>query len=140
MAANQNTKLEEEVNKLKGKVTKLEATAQHQESLIIALQKKCKTERKLASRNSVQLEIGRMAIPRTCREAFSGDQSVPSGMYWIDPDGQGIGDDPINVYCNMATGTNVIPQLSRRVSLVVFNHSQRAVLRIRIARVNFNCM
>jgi hypothetical protein len=27
------------------------------------------------------------------------------GNYWIDPDGQGVGDDPIFVYCDMATGT-----------------------------------
>jgi hypothetical protein len=26
-------------------------------------------------------------------------------MQWIDPDGQGIGDDPIYVYCDMTTGT-----------------------------------
>ena len=48
-------------------------------------------------------------IPRTCREARSTNQSLPSVMYWIDPDRQGIGDDgPIYVYCNMATGTKVM--------------------------------
>jgi hypothetical protein len=26
-------------------------------------------------------------------------------MYWIDPDGEGVGDDPIYVSCDMATGT-----------------------------------
>lgn len=43
-------------------------------------------------------------IPRTCREAQSGDPTLRSGMYWIDPDGQGIGDSPIYVYCDMAKG------------------------------------
>lgn len=44
--------------------------------------------------------------PRTCTEAR--DSGLPefkeSGMYWIDPDGLGIGDKPIYVYCNMTSG------------------------------------
>jgi hypothetical protein len=30
--------------------------------------------------------------------------SLQSGMQWIDPDGQGVGDDPIYVYCDMTSG------------------------------------
>ena len=41
---------------------------------------------------------------RTCHETRLSDLTLSSGMYWIDPDGQGIGDDPIYVYCDMATG------------------------------------
>ena len=38
----------------------------------------------------------RNAIFRTCRELLLADpSSLKSGMYWIDPDGQGVGDDPI---------------------------------------------
>ncbi len=44
------------------------------------------------------------SMPRTCREARAADPSLNSGMYWIDPDGQGVGDDPIYVYCDMAKG------------------------------------
>ena len=44
--------------------------------------------------------------PRTCAEAR--DSGLPeykqSGMYWIDPDGVGIGEDSIYVYCDMTTG------------------------------------
>jgi hypothetical protein len=43
-------------------------------------------------------------MPRTCREARAANPSLSSGMYWIDPDGQGVGDDPIYVYCDMAKG------------------------------------
>jgi uncharacterized coiled-coil protein SlyX len=43
--------------------------------------------------------------PRTCKEIHSNDPSSPSGMYWIDPDGQGVGDDSIYVHCDMTTGT-----------------------------------
>lgn len=31
-----------------------------------------------------------------------------SGMYWIDPDGLGIGDGPIYVYCDMKTGKRIL--------------------------------
>lgn len=41
---------------------------------------------------------------RTCRELRATDPTLTSGMYWIDPDGQGVGEDPINVYCDMTTG------------------------------------
>jgi hypothetical protein len=44
--------------------------------------------------------------PRTCLEAR--DSGLPefkeSGMYWIDPDGVGIGDGAIYVHCDMKTG------------------------------------
>ena len=44
--------------------------------------------------------------PRTCLEAR--DSGLPefkeSGMYWIDPDGIGIGDGVIYVHCDMKTG------------------------------------
>jgi hypothetical protein len=45
---------------------------------------------------------------RTCREIRSNDLSLPSGMYWIDPDGQGVGDDAIFVHCDMTTGNLLI--------------------------------
>ena len=44
------------------------------------------------------------AMPRSCAEALSIDPSLQTGVYKIDPDGTIIGDDPIEVYCNMETG------------------------------------
>ena len=44
------------------------------------------------------------ATYRTCREVRDSNPTLTSGMYWIDPDGQGVGDAPISVYCNMTTG------------------------------------
>ena len=44
------------------------------------------------------------ATPRTCREVRDSNPTLTSGMYWIDPDGQGVGDAPISVYCNMTAG------------------------------------
>ena len=49
-------------------------------------------------------QSGKSGIPRTCRELRAANPSLASGMQWIDPDGQGIGDDPIYVYCDMSTG------------------------------------
>ena len=46
----------------------------------------------------------RVAIFRTCKELRQADPSLDSGMYWIDPDGHGVGDDSIYVQCDMATG------------------------------------
>ena len=47
---------------------------------------------------------GKSATPRTCREVRDSNPTLTSGMYWIDPDGQGVGDAPISVYCNMTAG------------------------------------
>ena len=91
------------------KVTRLEETVQQQESLIIALRK----EMPSASSDCVPINValndnqsvGKIAlVPRTCREVHAAEPSLNSGMHWIDPDGQGVGDDPIYVYCDMAKG------------------------------------
>ena len=47
---------------------------------------------------------GKKVFPRTCREALVSNPLLPSGMYWIDPDGSATGDDPIYVHCDMETG------------------------------------
>lgn len=55
-----------------------------------------------------RLMSGRGRTPRTCREIYSSEPSSTSGMYWIDPDGHGVGDDAIHVYCDMATGNGIL--------------------------------
>ncbi len=47
------------------------------------------------------------AMFRTCNEARTADPSLTSGMYLIDPDGQSVGDPPINVFCDMTTGNGL---------------------------------
>ena len=44
------------------------------------------------------------APAKTCLEALTNDPNLKSGMYWIDPDGLGIGDAAIYVYCNITSG------------------------------------
>jgi hypothetical protein len=88
--------LEIKNRQLEDKVIRLESKVQQLESSLEALQE---------NRKSVNPLTGRSAIQRTCREAHLADPSLDSGMHWIDPDGQGVGDDPIYVHCDMTTGT-----------------------------------
>ncbi|EFX62125.1 hypothetical protein DAPPUDRAFT_120497 [Daphnia pulex] len=88
---------------LEEKVIRLESTVRQLES-VIALQENT------AASKSVDPLTERSSIPRTCREARLMDPSLNSGMHWIDPDGQGVGDDPIYVHCDMTTGTTSVPQ------------------------------
>jgi hypothetical protein len=82
--------LEIKNRQLEEKVIRLESKVQQLESSLEALQENIKSVNPLTGRSSIQ---------RTCREAHLADPSLDSGMHWIDPDGQGVGDDPIYVYC-----------------------------------------
>ncbi len=93
-------------NNLESKVVQLEEKVQHQESLLIALQSQEPISSKSVS--AISQPSGKVYVLRTCKETRAADPSLGSGMYWIDPDGQGVGDDPIYVYCNMATGSTEI--------------------------------
>ena len=93
------------VNLLETKVTQLEAQLEQQESLLESLQSKEKTHLyNSAIANPSSTSYFSASIARTCREARAADPALISGMYWIDPDGQGVGDDPIKVYCDMTSG------------------------------------
>jgi hypothetical protein len=76
--------------------------------LELALQNERKINSKSFSKYEEAIEIqssGKSAsTQRTCREVRLANPSLTSGMHWIDPDGQGVGDDPIFVYCDMTTG------------------------------------
>ncbi|XP_046645819.1 uncharacterized protein LOC124336165 [Daphnia pulicaria] len=102
------------VIQLEAKNVQLEVKIQDQErrltSLLEAAELPVSTDSKLFPVNkeiSIQSN-GRSGIPRTCRELRAADPSLSSGMHWIDPDGQGVGDDPIYVYCDMTSGSTSI--------------------------------
>ncbi|XP_046632041.1 contactin-associated protein-like 2 isoform X2 [Daphnia pulicaria] len=63
---------------------------------------------KASEKNSHTSVTSRGVIPRSCHEARLADPSLSTGVYWIDPDGQGVGDDPIQVNCDMSSGTTII--------------------------------
>ena len=93
-------------------MTRLEAKVQEQETMLNFLLQANEfpvspTGSKSIAANNRQNVIqssGKSGIPRTCRELQATNPSLPSGMHWIDPDGQGVGGDPIYVFCNMASG------------------------------------
>ena len=94
------------------KVTRLETKVNEQETIINFLLQANELpisptgSKSIAANNRqniIQLS-GKSGIPRTCRELRAANPSIASGMQWIDPDGQGIGDDPIYVYCDMSSG------------------------------------
>jgi len=39
---------------------------------------------------------------------IAGTSTAKSGMYWIDPDGVGVGDEPIYVHCDLETGVTSV--------------------------------
>ena len=103
--------LESMVIGLKWKVTGLEETLQQQELLIKELQKERQSTESIPNNLALNFEpsMGKSAtFSRMCRELRASDPSLTSGMHWIDPDGQGVGDDPIYVYCDMTNGTQFI--------------------------------
>ena len=97
------------------KVTRLETKVNEQETIINFLLQANELpvsptgSKSIAANNRQNIiqssgKSGKSGIPRTCREFRAANPSIASGMQWIDPDGQGIGDDPIYVYCDMSTG------------------------------------
>jgi hypothetical protein len=97
--------LASKVKQLEAKNVQLEVKIQDQErrtSLLEAAELPVSTD-SVNNENSIP-STGKSKTPRTCRELHATDPSLPSGMQWIDPDGQGLGDDPIYVYCDMTSG------------------------------------
>ena len=112
------TNLEAKVKCLEANVTQLEETVKRQELWLYDL-----TEQLTAAEEQVMSVVSLLksaesspskdnsiqqinVIHRTCHDAYAADSSLKSGMYWIDPDGHGIGDDPIRVHCNMTIGNS----------------------------------
>ncbi len=90
---------------LEGKVLKLESRVRNLEEEIGRLEPKTnKASLHIAS----QKKMRQKPVHRTCTEIGEADSSLTSGMYWIDPDGSEVGDDPIFVFCDMTTGTILI--------------------------------
>ncbi len=49
---------------------------------------------KASEKNSHTSVTSNGVIPRSCHKAQLADPSLSTGVYWIDPDGQNVGDDP----------------------------------------------
>ncbi|XP_057365354.1 uncharacterized protein LOC130699603 [Daphnia carinata] len=90
--------LADKIVDLETKVGRLEAKIEKQDSLLAVLKKGHKP---LKDNIDINQHRRQNATLRTCHEIHVANPSYPSGMYWIDPDGQGIGDPPIHVHCDM---------------------------------------
>lgn len=90
------------------KIRDQEFRLQNYANQIVSLQEKIQQLESILHDNLKLPTANNKAIfsPRTCQEAR--DSGLPefseSGMYYIDPDGVGIGDPSIYVYCDMKTG------------------------------------
>ena len=115
-----NIRLEEKVSELEARNAQLEIKVQEQEKILISLMvqtNQTETTDKSFLYNRENKSIGKSGTARTCRELLMTNPSLPSGMQWIDPDGQGVGDDPIYAYCDMTSGT----RYTRKFKLVLIN-------------------
>ncbi|XP_057368939.1 uncharacterized protein LOC130690004 [Daphnia carinata] len=102
----------DEKQDLLSKFNVLESRIQQLETVFVSMfprQKETASRHQTSVENSFESPPKSVGMARTCAELHAADPSLPSGLHLIDPDGQGVGDNPINVYCNMTTGTTAIP-------------------------------
>lgn len=102
--------LADQVGRHETKIQQLEAKIVHQDDQIAKM-----TSSSAANTNNKGVEplpiisngkdVGKLFMPRTCHEARNTDPTLVSGLHWIDPDGTNVGDSPIQVYCDMTSGT-----------------------------------
>ena len=96
------TNLEE----IEGLNKRMETKLEENEKKIRELSKVKELEESLLDLESIMKSLLRNGIHfKTCADLRATNPFLQSGMYWIDPDGQGIGDDPIRVFCDMTNGT-----------------------------------
>ena len=98
-----NVEIKVEVGQLKKKNVELE---QKLESILTTPVDKGNHARKQNS--AVISGSGRDFLPRSCYELKATNPSAQSGLYFIDPDGQINGDDPVQAYCDMDTSIKLL--------------------------------
>lgn len=93
-------------DEMDAKLRDQELRLQNHASQIVSLREEIQRLESILHNNNLKSQNKAVFSPRTCQEAL--DSGLPefsqSGMYWIDPDGVGIGDGSIYVYCDMTTG------------------------------------
>ncbi|XP_057368213.1 uncharacterized protein LOC130689201 [Daphnia carinata] len=102
--------LETKVIALEAKIAALEEKAEQQESVLTTLQNEQENTTPMVA-DTIEIDhqiVKNNPIYRTCYEMSEANPLLDSGMYWIDPDGKGIGDDAFTVYCNMTSGSTLI--------------------------------
>ena len=108
----ENSLLKQELMLMKSKASRLESQVlRHQLQLDIILKENPTKADVLGKSNSSEVNDNLLNVserysgfPRTCQDIIDGNPFAPSGQYWIDPDGQNAGDNPIYVDCVMTIG------------------------------------
>ena len=97
--------IEVQFGRLKDEVEQLESKI-HQQDLLLASYASLLSQvhHQLDKSNLLNKAGPNGVMPRSCHEIRMADPSLPNDVYWIDPDGQDIGEDPIQVNCDMSTG------------------------------------
>lgn len=97
-------------DEMDAKLRDQELRLQNHASQIVSLREEIQRLESILHNNNLKSQNKAVFSPRTCQEAL--DSGLPefsqSGMYWIDPDGVGIGDGSIYVYCDMTTGITAV--------------------------------
>ena len=105
--------LEAKVKSLERNVTQLNILIKQQQVLLATLSSERPVNHVSSVDNSNRhLHRQHNSIYRTCHEARVANSTLTSGVYWIDPDGQGIGDAPILVDCDMEKGIKLAKRFS----------------------------
>lgn len=107
---NLNDKFREQLSPLESKVKLLQKELDDNISTIDRLNKKV-AKLESVSTGSPSIHDRGTNIPRSCQELKSTDPTLTTGSYLIDPDGTGVGDSAITVFCDMTTGNQRIIQL-----------------------------
>ena len=63
-------------------------------------------------------KMSKSLIARTCLEIHLSQPDAKSDMYWIDPDGPGVGETPIYVFCDMTVGKQLIQHSVKKVVIL----------------------
>lgn len=109
---------EAEMIRLTEKLIHLETRIQKQETLLFTLTKQRAPTGKKDGENSLTgNQRQNTLLPKSCHELKELGLELPSGNYWIDPDGQDAGDDPIYVYCDMTTGRYKKSNITKLIAL-----------------------
>jgi hypothetical protein len=99
------------------KNVQLEVKIQDQDRILTSLLEVSTDSKLFQNNNKIAIRsTGKSGIPKTCKELRAIDPSLSSGMHWIDPDGEGVGDGQIYVYCDMTSGEIVtFPIIKRKI-------------------------
>ncbi len=104
-----DSKMKSSMKSLEANVTRLEEKVKQMELQLLLMAKERQRHKSLSTSVEANMpnSMSKHVFHRTCHEARAANSSLVSGMHWIDPDGRGVGDEPIHVHCNMTTGNSI---------------------------------